>query len=253
MKNTVLLMLACLVYPLLTVAEPVQFSAHAYVAVPGEAVKHTLIYVGKDAVRSELKVQGMNIVEIVKPADGQAFYLNPAIHQYRVIDFPKEQSSDTKQGPCKKLQNAECKLEGKERINNIKTEKWEVITRQNGQTIRSLHWIDSKRKLAIKEKFPDGSIAELENQGKEKVSGRITEKWQRILTRPDGTAMVTYQWYDPELKIAIKEELPGGYSRELKNIKVGQQDPGLFSIPTDYRVVSPGYGNLPPAHSNRQP
>ena len=101
--------------------------------------------------------------------------------------------------------------------------------------------------------FPDGSVAELKSLGESHVSGRITEKWQRKLTRPDGTTMVTYQWYDPELKIAIKEELPGGYIRELQDIKVGTQDASLFTVPSDYQDVSPGYDNPPAARTNRKP
>ena len=40
------------------------------------------------------------------------------------------------------------------------------------------------------------------------------------------------QWYDPELKIAIREELPGGYIRELRDIKTGKQEKDLFEIPS---------------------
>ena len=33
----------------------------------------------------------------------------------------------------------------------------------------------------------------------------------------------------------IREELPGGYVRELRNIKVGKQAADLFTIPAGYQ------------------
>jgi hypothetical protein len=53
-----------------------------------------------------------------------------------------------------------------------------------------------------------------------------------------GEAMESFQWYDPQLKIAIREELPGGAYRELRNIQIGKQSASLFQIPADYRKIS---------------
>jgi len=48
---------------------------------------------------------------------------------------------------------------------------------------------------------------------------------------------VSTQWYDPELRIITREELPGGYFRELKSIEIGPQPPALFKAPADYKQV----------------
>jgi hypothetical protein len=72
---------------------------------------------------------------------------------------------------------------------------------------------------------------------KQETNGRQTEKWSMQITRADGQQMTSYQWYDPELKIAIREEMQGGFVRELKNIKVGKQDAKLFKVPSGYKQV----------------
>lgn len=57
-------------------------------------------------------------------------------------------------------------------------------------------------------------------------------------TLPDGTAKTSTEWYDKELKIVIREELPGGYVREMRDIVVGPQDPGLYLVPQGYQQVA---------------
>ena len=84
---------------------------------------------------------------------------------------------------------------------------------------------------------PDGSVADLKMIRKEKINGRDTEKWERTLSRPDGQNIKSYQWYDASLEIAIREELPGGYVRELKNIEVSKQPEKLFNIPENYKRI----------------
>jgi hypothetical protein len=71
--------------------------------------------------------------------------------------------------------------------------------------------------------------------GKEKINGRSTEKWEISSNQPNGQKMFSRQWYDPKLKMVIREELPGGYVRELKNISVSKQSKNLFKVPSDYK------------------
>ncbi|MGB5534442.1 MAG: hypothetical protein WBN08_00955, partial [Thiogranum sp.] len=51
--------------------------------------------------------------------------------------------------------------------------------------------------------------------------------------------MQSTRWYDPELQIAIREELSGGYFRELRDIRVAPQPDHLFTVPADYQRVTP--------------
>lgn len=230
-----------LVFSISAMAAPksVEFSADAVISMPQTPVKQSKLFVSKQAVRRELSVNGRNMIEIVYPEQGKAVMINDFSRSYEERQFNKaDKSADN--NPCSQIMHSRCQKLGNETIDGIKTEKWQILSNEKGRVMRTLHWIDVKRKLAIREFFPDGSVAELKLVSKEKINGRNTEKWQRTLSRVDGTVTSSFQWYDTELGIAIREELPGGYLRELKNIKVKKQSDELFSVPGDYVRMNMG-------------
>jgi hypothetical protein len=226
----------------------VEFSAEAVQKAPARADYHARMYVSKDSVRTESVLNNTPVVEIVNSKDKTRTLLVPKekVYMQQKADQTsvagKTGQSNSKK-PCAGLPDTTCKMLGKETVNSRQTEKWEFIVKRNGQDLRSLHWIDVKRKMPIREFFPDGTVTELILQGTEKINGRKTEKWKMQITRSDGQQMVSTQWYDPELKLSIREEMSGGFVRELRDIKIGKQDETLFSIPTDYTKVTqlPGY------------
>jgi hypothetical protein len=223
------------------VSKSVEFSADAVISVPQKPIKQTKLFVSKKAVRRESMVNGQPMVEIVYPDEGRAIFINDPLKLYKEQSFLKQGKQVGDNNPCAQIRDSVCEKVGVENIDGIKTEKWQIISNDKGRRLRTLHWIDVKRKLAIREFFPDGSVAELKMIKKEKVNNRNTEKWERTLSRPNGKTFKSYQWYDTSLKIAIREELPGGFLRELKNIKISKQPVGLFNAPADYKKV----GNKP--------
>jgi len=72
--------------------------------------------------------------------------------------------------------------------------------------------------------------------GVETLNGRTVEKWQMTLSPPGQKSQKSIRWFDLQLNLAIREEYPGGYVRELKNIRVGPQPESLFSIPAGYSI-----------------
>lgn len=226
-----------IINPVYATSKVVEFSADAIISVPQKPVKQTKLFVSKKAVRRESMVNGQQMIEIVYPEEGRAIFINDPLKLYKERSFLKQNKTDSDNNPCAHIKNSVCEKIGLENIDGIKTEKWQIISNDRGRKMRTLHWIDIKRKLAIREFFPDGSVAELKMIKKEKVDKRDTEKWQRTLNRPDGKTFKSFQWYDTSLKIAIKEELPGGYLRELKNIKIIKQPLSLFDAPTNYKKV----------------
>lgn len=137
--------------------------------------------------------------------------------------------------PCAGVPNTHCKKLGTKKLQGRWTEKWQITAQRNGREVRSLHWIDVKRRMPLREKFADGTLSELKILKREKINGRNTEKWQLTVTRSNGQSMQSTQWYDKQLKMVIREERPGGYVRELRNIKLAKQPKQLFSIPADYQ------------------
>ncbi|MCP4043904.1 MAG: DUF4412 domain-containing protein, partial [Gammaproteobacteria bacterium] len=72
--------------------------------------------------------------------------------------------------------------------------------------------------------------------GVSKVLGRQVEAWGITFKRGD-QAMTTKTWIDRRLRMSIREELPNGATRELRNIKEGVQPPELFLLPAGYKKI----------------
>lgn len=215
----------------------VEFSAEAIQVSPGRPLLSSKMYVSKHAVRTDMVKNKFHIIEIVYPAKGKRVLLYPEQKKYieqTGLPVISSWSGKSEKTPCEGVKNASCKKIAKETLNNVKVEKWQVEQRISGKLYRSLHWIDSKRRIAVKELFYDGGVAELKMLGKDKLYKRNVEKWQYQYFNPAGQRRVSRQWYDPQLKMVIKEEMPGGYLRELRNIIVRPQNKSLFVIPADY-------------------
>lgn len=217
-----------------------EFSAEAIQKAPARPDYRAHMYVSKDAVRTDSVINNIPVSEIINSKSRTRLLLVPKdkVYLQQKASAKTGNTKQTKSGkPCDGMTNTTCKSLGKESINNRQTEKWEFVVNRNGQVYRSLHWIDVKRNMPVREFYPDGTVTELIIKGKEKVNGRATEKWLMQTTRADGQQISSTQWYDPELKMSIREEMPGGFVRELKNIKTGKQDRNLFAVPKGYKKV----------------
>ena len=214
-----------------------EFSAEAVQSIPGRPSMTVKMFISKNAVRTESIMNGNTVVEIVYAKDKRRVLLN----QFRKTYVEQKAQNNTikvkkiNSSPCNGIVNAKCKKLGKEKIAGRDAIKWEMTVQRNGQNFKSLHWLDKKYHMPLREQFHDGTISTMALSGKEKINGRNTEKWEIRVTRPNGQEMESQQWYDPKLKMVIREALPGGYVRELRNIKVAKQNKSLFKIPSDYK------------------
>ena len=223
-------------------AGPVEFSATAIQQFPQGPEKIAQMNVGHDGVRREYYYHGQVVVEIYRPEDGVRYMILPSRNTYEIS---KEARHSTKRqktekrstNPCQGLKGEECRFLGKEKIYGRIADKWEVKRLVNGNQIRALVWVDVERGQSLRQFFPDGGIVELKQSGTEMLGGRLTEKWIIKSSSPDGQSETSFQWYDVELGIVIKEILPGGYVRELKDIKTGTQAKALFDVPAGYTQV----------------
>lgn len=225
----------------------VEFSADAIQVSPNRSPLHSKMYVSKTAVRTEMHQQGQRIIDIAYIKEGKRVLLFPDQKIYREqtgLTVSPSWSGKSATTPCEGIPNASCQKLGKEILQKTGVEKWQVERKINGKTFRSLHWIDNSRRLAIKEMFPDGSVSELLMLGKDSINGRKVEQWESRFTHPSGQNRISKQWYDPQLKMVIREEMPGGYLRELNNIKVGKQDKSLFQVPKDYQKVTENQNDI---------
>ena len=217
------------------------FSATAVQITP-QGVVQTRISISQKAIRNEYEQNGHKMIELIYPDENKRVMLFPGqkvfIEQY-AASFPDRRVTDG-DSPCEKLPGTICRKLDDEVVNDIQTEKWEFTRVENGRPVHTLHWIDRKRQLPIREFSADGSVVEMFFLGEDEINKRNAEKWRMQLMSADGQRSQFLQWYDPELKLVIREEHPDGYVRELRDIKVGKQSKKLFSIPKDYkRQVQP--------------
>lgn len=215
-----------------------EFSAEAAQMAPQRPTMLAQMYVSKKAVRTESNVNNQQYVEIVFPEEGRRVMLMPQQRSYmEQSGLPTFPAAKQKKNfsPCAGVAGTTCKKLGTEKLQGRQTEKWQITDQREGRSLRSLHWIDIKRRMPLREKFADGTLSEIKILKKEKINGRNTEKWQLSVTRSNGQSMQSTQWYDTQLKMVIREEMPGGYIRELRKIKVAKQAKELFDIPAGYQ------------------
>ena len=227
-----------------------EFSATAVQKVPARPEFIAHMYISKEAVRTDSSLNNVPVIEIINTKKQVRWLLVPKdkiyLQQKSVTPASSTNKSKSKK-PCEGLPQTTCNLLAKEKINNLQTEKWEFVINSGQQPQRSLHWIEVERRMPVREMFPDGTMTELVLLGKEKMNNRNAEKWGMTVTHANGQQVHSKQWYDPELKMTIREEMQGGFVRELRDIKPGKQDKKLFVVPTDYKKVEqmPAY-LLPP-------
>jgi len=216
----------------------VEFSAEAVQSMPDRPPMIAKMFVSKNAVRTESTMNGITMVEIVYPNENRRVFLNKIrktyFEQSTPVKQPKNKQSSTG-SPCNQRNNSVCKKLATEKINGRSVIKWEMTTNVNGRSLKSLHWLDKKYQMPLREQFSDGTISTMTLLGKDEIYGRVAEKWELLATRPDGGFIKSQQWYDPNLKIVIREVLRGDYVRELRNIKIARQSKQLFKIPDDFK------------------
>lgn len=215
-----------------------EFSAEAIQSSSGRLSMNVKMFVSKNAVRTEPMNSGNPIIEIVYPKEKKRILLNSVRKIYVEQKAQVRNVTENKKSkgtPCFGIENATCKKMGVEKKNNRQTTKWEMTVKRGGQVFRSLHWIDKKHNMPLREQLHDGTLSTLKLIGKEKVSGRSTEKWKFEAVHPNGQRAESLQWYDSKLKMVIREELPNGSIRELKNIKIAKQKKSLFKVPSGYK------------------
>ena len=219
-------------------AEPVEFSADTVQSTPQGGSVQGRLYVGRLGMRREYARNGQQVVEIVNRGLGNSCMLFPADRTYMERSVPSQQPGGTPTSkridPCAGApQGVTCTRLGTEVVGGRQTEHWEIVAAHQGRTMRTEQWIDTERGIPLRQSFPGGSM-ELRLLGEETIDGRIAEKWEMTRASQEQTHRST-QWYDRKLQMALREELPGSYRRELRNVVEGPQPANLFELPAGYR------------------
>jgi outer membrane lipoprotein-sorting protein len=219
-----------------------EFSADLIQSAPQQDEQQGKIYVGKGRMRMEFDANGSQIIQIVDSQQQVVYMINAKEKSYmrqggQAGMMPGAGPQDSN-NPCAGMKNITCKRVGEEKINGRLAEKWEFSSTSQAQSGKMTTWLDKERRIPLRQSMPDGSGMELAFRGIEKVSGRKTEKWEMKITSADGESQVSYQWFDPELNMNIREYNAGGFKREMRNIKTGKQPATLFTVPAGYEEIT---------------
>ena len=220
----------------------VEFSADVIQKIPQQDDMQGKIFVGKDRMRTEFKVNDQTMIQIIDTGRQTAYMLNTQNRSYMQRkagpgDMPPGNDTIQADNPCAGMPDITCRKLGTEEVNGRTADKWEFENTTQAQSGKMLYWLDRERLIPLRQMMPDGSIIEMRLVGNEKINGRETEKWETSMQRVGGQSSVSHQWFDPELNTNVREEQPGGYARELTHIIIGAQPDELFAVPAGYEEI----------------
>lgn len=227
-----------------------EFSADVVMRGPDGQMSTGKLYVGTNRMRMEMTHQGRTMINILDQNRGMAWMIMPDQQAYMERPLPTPMSSgpgatqmptlpSAETNPCQGLQHLTCRRAGEEDVGGRRAVKWEMSMTHEGRTLTGAQWLDAERGMPLKYQMPNGQAMELKLVGTDKIGGRDVEKWQMTMTMPNEQPIQTYQWYDPKLKLAVRQEMPGGFVQELTNIQIGPQPDALFEVPAGYTKVEP--------------
>ena len=189
---------------------------------------------------------GQQMIQIVDTENQVSWMIFPSQRTYMELRGGKPSTKKPATGgeidPCIGIKGAQCKRLGTDTIHGRKAVKWEMTVTHQGKSYRNLQWMDTERGMVLRQEGDGGQLNEMKMLGFEKLGGRTVEKWEIMMSRGNQAPQRSYRWFDAELNLAVREEFPGGYVREMRNIVVAPQSPTLFNIPAGYKRVTPQPG-----------
>jgi len=235
-RRVLILLLAGCFAPL---AEALQFSADAVMSTPGHADVSTRLYYSNGRIRKEFYFYGEPVVQIIDAnkhkslmcfTEQRVCYENKSLEEIHIgIENAMTQA-------CKSNKSLSCENQGEVTINKRKAIKWKIVGRQGKKKKVSYLWMDKELKIPVRQKLSNGTRINLQWLGREKLNDRDTDKWLQEIALPNGVDDKSFQWFDRELKISIREVFTEGNSQELKHIIVKKQQDKLFQMPAGYQL-----------------
>ncbi|GAB6052939.1 hypothetical protein JCM17960_17590 [Magnetospira thiophila] len=252
MKVHVMMMMALVLTGSLARAEGPSFTADAVSRVGDEVIRSFRYLHGEDAVRLELEKQGHHLVQIVKTSAGKMWVIDPDKKTYMEFagNMPVNSQGARQVKPCEAPPPGfTCEALGKQKAGAFDADAYRISGSQDKAQSSTVYW-DPQSKQVVRQETSDGKVMQAEFVGRESIMGRDTEHWRATYTEPNQLPQIGDWWLDTQLGTRIREALPTGEVRELKNIQVGTIDSALFEVPPGYTKIQPPAG---PSSSPGQP
>lgn len=197
-------------------------------------------------MRMEYDVGGRRVIQIIRGAAGVMLMLDPTAKTWMELrGAPGVDSAGSGyMPPCQENDPMlNCSFAGTEVTSGITAEIWQVARKDQPDAVATILW-DGARHKALKQTNPDGSTVALTYVAMADVGGRQAEHWTVETRLPGQEPMAGAWYYDPDLRVAIREEDAGGEMRWLEDITVGPVAPELFEPPAGWtRLEMPAPGN----------
>lgn len=230
---------------------PPAYSATALHRLPDGTVNSGRVIKSGPDMRMEYTENGRDMVQIIRRAEGVMFLLDPAAQSF----FEMRGAPSADPGgvgylpPCQEGDPMlVCTFMGTEVTSGITAEIWDIAT-PGAEGVTRILW-DGARHRALRQTYPDGSQMKMTFKAMVELSGRTVEHWSIAATGPSQPPQSGEWFYDPELRVEIREVLPSGESRSLEDIAVGPVDPALFNVPEGWTRIEMPAPPIPPAGSN---
>jgi len=225
---------------------PQMYSATTVYAMPGKPEQTGKIVKSGPNMRLEFQQNGQDIVQILRPTLGVMYFLDPQRKQYTETHGPvtPPQTINGYTSPCPTPAAAtHCRMIGQAISNGLQTERWMIDTVRGSVIIL---W-DPTRRHALRADYPDGGNMVMTYKATEDLGGRATEHWNLTISRPGQKAVAGDWWFDPKLRIVVRETRPNGETRRLENIKVSTFDVTQFTVPKGWKRYVPPAAPAGPA------
>ncbi len=213
------------------------YRAEAVQIAPNGQTMSAQIAATAEMTRSDFQRNGESVVQIFNQRNGQQTLLFPSRKTYMQSPEGEFAVLAVRTNPCEGIRGARCVEQGRETIDGRSAIKWQVSFTDSERNLTSTQWIDVERGLPLRIQGSHGEQSETRLSGKETLLGREVEKWEMSTHLPNGQTLTGRQWYDPELKTLLREELMDGSVRELKSLEITTLPAELFSVPVGFRRV----------------
>lgn len=223
-----------------TQSASISYSATAIHGLPGRDETSGKIVKSGQNMRLEFDQGGQSVIQILRPTEGLMYVLNPRDKTYFEVRSQAMPAAKTEgyTTPCPDAaQMARCERIGADSVSGIAVERWALASKSQSRPLIIL-W-DSTRRRALRQEFPDGSVMAMHFQTMQDLNGRMTEHWGIKITLKGQPANTGSWWFDPELRLVVREDLPGGEIRRLEDIVVGAVEDAVFSPPEGWQKQPP--------------
>ncbi|MBF0563259.1 MAG: DUF4412 domain-containing protein [Alphaproteobacteria bacterium] len=233
------------------VAASPSFTAEAVQLSPGRGSESGRVYISEQGMRFEFQRQGHPVVQIIQPRQGLMRILmlqEKTYMEFRGAAMP-DALAEKPTTPCPSEREVHCERTGNDTLNGAPVELWRITSLIQGKGQPDPGpiqvWWDPRNKVVVRQQIPDGSNVTTSLSGHVSYQGRDVEQWVTTYTSANGKSQSATRLHDPELNVDVREEMPTGAVRELRNITLTKMDPAWFVVPADFRKVEAN-GAKPP-------